>query len=409
MSANNLMQHSGQPRPKKMNDTLFKLGDKGCNSCNLSSGRSYLIQAINGWLADKTCFSTMGHRRWILHPPMQFTGFGHIGKYSSMYCFDNTFVETQYKNVAWPAQNTPIELFSDNDIWTISLGENIKCNNIEVNLNNYKNGETLKFSNNSNKNRFLILNDNFGQVGCIVFHPDLSYSDGDFYRVDIKGTGVAISYDVRFFSVKCTHETELIDVINPTCTKKGNQFFYCKICNQKTNKEIDMIPHNNKIIDEIKPTCIKKGTQNVICVSCNLKQNFEIDMIPHDYKYITDKNSGRGEGICNFCNKKINFTAPTKIKFFWKNNVTSEDEYYWSFIPENNPVGSILDCHISEINGDKNYRDLIFEVSDNNLLSLPENIEEYNLLKVLKEGDIKLIIYPKYNPELKYIFPIHLG
>ena len=132
-------------------------------------------------------------------------------------------------------------------------------------------------------------------------------------------------------------------------------------------------------------------------------------MIPHDYKYITDKNSGRGEGICNFCNKKINFTAPTKIKFFWKNNVTSEDEYYWSFIPENNPVGSILDCHISEINGDKNYRDLIFEVSDNNLLSLPENIEEYNLLKVLKEGNIKLIIYPKYNPELKYIFPIHLG
>ena len=53
--------------------------------------------------------------------------------------------------------------------------------------------------------------------------------------------------------------------------------------------------------------------------------------------------------------------------------------------------------------------DLIFEVSDNNLLSLPENIEEYNLLKVLKEGNIKLIIYPKYNPELKYIFPIHLG
>ena len=73
-------------------------------------------------------------------------------------------------------------------------------------------------------------------------------------------------------------------MIKPTCTKKGNQTFYCKICNQKTNKEIDMIPHNYKIIDEIKPTCIKKGNQNVICVSCNLKKNIEIDIIPHDYK-----------------------------------------------------------------------------------------------------------------------------
>ncbi len=409
MAINKLMAHSGQPKPNKMDDKLFKLGDKGCNSCNICLGCYNLIDSINCWISDSGCFNTMGHRRWILNPPMKNTGFGLVSNYSSMYCFDKTFEDSEYKNVAWPAQNMPIEVFKNNDIWTISLGKKINCNDIEVNLKNYNNGEILKFSNNCNNNKFVVLNSNYGQVGCIVFHPNLCYKDGDYFRVDIKGTDIAISYDVKFFSARCIHETELIGNINPTCIKKGNQTFYCKICNIKTNKEIDMIPHDYKINDEIKPTCIKKGIQNLICNFCNIKTNKEIDMIPHDYEYkIIDKNSGKCEGKCNFCKKIISFNSPTNIKFFWKNNVTTEGEYYWSYLPSKNPIGSIIKCDI-KINGDKNYRDVIFEVSDKNLLGLPEQIEEYNDLHVLKEGDVDLIIYPKYNPELKYTFSLHLG
>ena len=39
------MAHSGQPKPKKMNDKLFKLGDKGCN---ITNGYSNIISSING-------------------------------------------------------------------------------------------------------------------------------------------------------------------------------------------------------------------------------------------------------------------------------------------------------------------------------------------------------------------------
>ena len=360
MSINNLLAHSGQPKPNKMDNKLFKLGDKGCNSCNLGMGYHNLIDSINGWISDSGCFDSMGHRRWVLYPPMKNTGFGFVNGSCSMYCFDKTFVDSEYKNVAWPAQNTPIEAFKDNDIWTVSLGKQIDCDDIEVNLKDNNNGKILKFSKNYNKNRFLVLNNNYGQTGCIAFHPDLYYQDGDFFRVDIKGTGVAISYDVKFFSARCIHETELIDNINPTCIKKGNQTFYCKICNIKINKEIDMIPH--------------------------------------DYEYnIINKNSGKCEGKCNFCEKIINFIAPTNIEFYWRNNETTEDAYYYSNIPKLNPIGSIIECNISEINGDKN------------LLGLPDQIEEYSNLTVLKEGYVTLIIYPKYNPELKYTFSFHLG
>ena len=151
---------------------------------------------------DRNFFNTMGYRRWILYPSMKNTGFSYVNNFSSMYCFDYTFQDSQYKNVAWPAQNTPIELFWDSYTWTISLGKKITFNDIEVNLKNYNTGENLKFSNNCNENQFLVFNDNYGEVGCIIFKPNLSYKDGDFFRVDIKGTGISISYDVKFF---CTH------------------------------------------------------------------------------------------------------------------------------------------------------------------------------------------------------------
>ena len=88
----------------------------------------------------------------------------------------------------------------DNTAWTISLGKKIKCSSdLEVNLTNYQTGKNIKFSKKINSRKFNIFNDNYGQIGCIAFKPDLSYKDGDSYRVDIKGTGIAISYDVNFF------------------------------------------------------------------------------------------------------------------------------------------------------------------------------------------------------------------
>ena len=64
-NVNNLMQHKGQPKPRIMNEKLYKLGDTGCNSCNLGCGYSNLMNSIDGWMKDNGNFDTMGHRRWF--------------------------------------------------------------------------------------------------------------------------------------------------------------------------------------------------------------------------------------------------------------------------------------------------------------------------------------------------------
>ena len=409
-SVNNLLQHSGQPKPRNMNEKLFKLGDKGCNSCNLGMGYSDLLDSINGWMKDNGNFDTMGHRRWILNPPMKFTGFGISGIYSSMYCFDNWTKNAEYKNVAWPPQNCPIEIFLNNTAWSISLGKKITCSDLEVNLTNYETGKSIKFSNKINSKRFNILNNNYGQVGCIAFKPDLSYKDGDSYRVDIKGTGISISYDVKFFSVNCNHQGELIDYIEPTCVKKGSKTFYCELCGVKKTEEIDMIPHNFQIVKNLDPTCIKKGYQNFICDFCFKRTKKDVEMIPHDYVYKVIDNNGKSEGNCNFCQKKINFVSPTEIVFYWKNNQTTEGNYYWSYIPKSNPIDSEIICWIHDINGDKEYREVDYKISNTNLLQYSnESYFNNKIFKVKGKGCVDLILFPKYNPELKYKFSFDLN
>ena len=66
MRVNELMQHTGQPKPADMDQELYDSGDKGCNTCNLSHLYENLYDAVGGWVMDQSCFSNMGHRRWII-------------------------------------------------------------------------------------------------------------------------------------------------------------------------------------------------------------------------------------------------------------------------------------------------------------------------------------------------------
>ena len=245
-------------------------------------------------------------------------------------------------------------------------------------LNYYQNGKNIKFSKKINSHKFNILNNNYGQIGCIAFKPDLSYKDGDSYRVDIKGTGLAISYDVKFFSVNCHHSGELIEYIEPTCIKKGSKTFYCELCGIK-NEEIDMIPHNFQFVNNIDPTCIKKGNQNLICDYCFKRSKIDIEMIP------------------------------TEIKFYWRNDITTERNCYHGEIPESNPIDSNIICWIHDINGDKNYREVDFKISNPNLLQFSKDFDNKKIFKVKDKGRVELILYPKYNPELKYAFSFDLN
>ena len=113
---NRKMDHNPQ-KPADMEDILYQLGYQGAGSSNLGMSYGNLNEAIlEGWMddGDTSNISKVGHRRWILNPPMGKTGFGFVeGKGSNtntsqcaMYAFDKS--NSSARNVfgiAWPAQN----------------------------------------------------------------------------------------------------------------------------------------------------------------------------------------------------------------------------------------------------------------------------------------------------------------
>ena len=399
--ANNLMAHTGQPRPRNMNDKLYKSGAKGCASCNLFNGPKNLYDAVDGWLRDDGNFTTIGHRRWILHPPMKKTGFGIAGSFYAMYCFDNSFGDIDYKNLPWPCRNMPLE-FGMTTHWTLSTGKQLK-NDVEVTLTNKKTGTIQKYSKNT-KNKFHLSNEHFGLEGCIIFDGPSSCKDGDSFRVDIKGSDVAVSYDVNFFSVKCYHEKELLESYESSCIKKGKNFYYCKICHLKSEEEIELLPHKEKLIHKIPATCTKKGKENYICEFCYKKYEKDLDIIPHNYLYtLLSEETGDTVGICSVCDKSIEFHAPTEYTLWWRNTNSSSSTY--SSCPSVNKINSALLLWIKGVNGDKNYQEFVVEVSDNNLVKVPKIIKIDdafdNILELIGIGDVEIIVYPKMNPNLK--------
>jgi hypothetical protein len=197
-----------------------------------------------------------------------------------------------------------------------------------------------------------------------------------------------------------------------TAFKQGDVKITCIKSDKTTYSTFDIkviCNHEKKLIKTVKSTCSKVGKNIFECKICNVKKEEEIKTIPHDYTFNLNKQTYKSTGTCKVCKKKINFKAPSSMELYWRNDQTAKDEYYSGAVPDNNPVGSIICCWNSDINGDSDYRDLVFEISDTNILEYPSEIGRYTNLKVLKEGEVKVTIYAKYNTDLRKTFNISVG
>lgn len=106
----------------------------------------------------------VGHRRWILNPPMEKTGFGWVygshGTYAAMYAFDNLYEPTDYYGVAWPAQNMPVEFFGSSYPWSISMGKEVDKSAVKVTLVRQSNQKKWTFSEKKADGYFNVENSN---------------------------------------------------------------------------------------------------------------------------------------------------------------------------------------------------------------------------------------------------------
>ncbi len=209
-AANNELSHY-PAQPAGMADDLYSIGYEGASHSNIAMGFSSLsLSIVSGYMCDgdSSNIRTVGHRRWILNPNMEKTGFGIVPSqegyyYSAMYSFDNGGSSTATVSM-WPAMNMPVEYFKSNYPWSFSTGASERYSEVSVELKNKNTGKTWTFNKDTKLGYFSLDNNGYAIPGCIIFRPnDIEIKSGDVYTVTISGVrgGANIQYDVNFFSL----------------------------------------------------------------------------------------------------------------------------------------------------------------------------------------------------------------
>lgn len=201
-------------QPSDMSDELYQKGYEGCSSSNIAwcSSSAYTLNSsiLKLWMgdSDSSNIDRLGHRRWLLNPVMQETGFGAVsgsnGIYSAVYAFDNFSSSTSVTGVAWPARVMPIGYFSPEDAWSFSVGSSVEKSTVQVRITRRRDERTWSFSSAGADGYFNVDNGGYGQPGCIIFRPQNigSYSEGDVFDVNVAyGEGQQVDYSVAFFTI----------------------------------------------------------------------------------------------------------------------------------------------------------------------------------------------------------------
>lgn len=252
-----LLSHT-PPKPSDMEEPFYETGYSSTASSNIATSKFSITGApldISSLLApgsdmtlaamvlsylrdeDDANVPQVGHRRWILHPPLQYIGFGFshevywegdwevFEQFSTMQVLDSSRAQPfDYDYVAWPAAGYfPVELFPvsekyGSDPWSVSLHPDKYAepdlNAITVKLTDLNSGKVWTFdaSHNRLKRKASYFNVDVENIGIpynIVFRPDDTaiYEDGSRYEVritglkDKQGTATEIVYETHFFAL----------------------------------------------------------------------------------------------------------------------------------------------------------------------------------------------------------------
>ncbi len=227
LAANDELTH--EPRkPLGMNRAFYEIGYQSTTSSNISSGVDTFSEQVVGFMDDIGIHNleAVGHRRWILHPPLKNIGFGlaytrQSVPYGVMQVFDTsdaTNIKVNYESIAWPSAGFfPTQYFNKMAPWSFTPNPMIydlsQSSKLSVELTDQQEKRTWTLNSfdravSDNDDFFAIDISDGGYASAVVFRPsDANYRDGSVFRVEIKGLvhrvkgPVDISYDVKFFAI----------------------------------------------------------------------------------------------------------------------------------------------------------------------------------------------------------------
>ena len=254
-------------KPENMDNEMYNLGYDACSHSNLAWNHGSLQKSmVNGWMDDsnKRNIALVGHRRWVLNPKMQYTGFGSVGAYTTMYAFDSSKnVKFTGDYVAWPAENTPIEMFKGS-VFSVTLGTKYDMpdvEKVEVTMTSSTLNKTWTINNKNEDVSFYVNNDCYCMPKCIIFKTDdFNKEDNIHIRIDgitIKGVNAPIEYDINLFSmstlttpnntimIRPYYAADLDITSNSLLSKENPRIKYDVLDTSITN--IYYFPHSEKI------------------------------------------------------------------------------------------------------------------------------------------------------------------
>ncbi len=250
---NGILSHTPS-QPSDFPDDIYNAGKTGSGSSNIASGFGNIASSvISGYVddTDVSNISIMGHRRWILNPSMQYTGFGIAGKYTAMYVFDSSRAESFTGDyVAWPPENMPNEFVDQSNeygyAYTVSLGnsyDNPDINKVTVQVESSMLNKTWNLDSSSTNiaSSYLTVNNSgYGMPKCIIFNVG-QLPENDTVTVTINGitkNGVEtpITYTVNYFDL-LDDSYDVIGVEEKTYEIEVGETIYIKGYNNPINSK----------------------------------------------------------------------------------------------------------------------------------------------------------------------------
>jgi putative cell wall-binding protein/uncharacterized protein YkwD len=209
-------------KPSDMPQSFYDAGLSSTSSSNIGSGYADAESFQRGCLADSGAsnLARVGHRRWLLNPPMKQTGIGSASNRLTTYAFDNSRTDTvSFDRILWPAEGQfPVEFFDSRTPWSIQVNPDRfdwDTSGHRVTLRRVSDGRTWTFDANDTNTAGEYFNADFGYYGvrnAFIFRPDpasVAYNAGDSFDVTLEGgfyakgtrTPAKVTYRTTFMSL----------------------------------------------------------------------------------------------------------------------------------------------------------------------------------------------------------------
>lgn len=218
------------PQPADMDQNFYDSAHLATTSSNIARFNwmrpTILREGIAYFARDDgdANLSVLGHRRWLLNPAMNATGFGLANSetgmsYVAMYAHDLGRTDAQWSEICWPASGVfPVELMHSHLAWSVSLNPelyDVSASHIHATLSEENLGLSFEFdcTNGEGEGFCTVSTENYGGGPCVIFRPDFQGIDFTDYEqnqhwtvrltglVKADGTDAEFAYDVEMASL----------------------------------------------------------------------------------------------------------------------------------------------------------------------------------------------------------------